>query len=284
MIDKIGKFAIALGEVSWRAAKRFYEQNIWAMSSHVALSMMFALFPFTVFVLAVASSVNPDIQSEDLVYLIFGSWPEVIAQPIEKEVQAVLDQSGKRSMTFGALLTIFFASSGVDAVRVAITEQYRDDDPRPFWKTRALCMLFVLLGALLVVIAALLFVVLPIYVGLASDRLPDFAVRFTQGSLWRSIIMMSLLMFTVYACHAWLSGGRHSNRTILPGVFLTIILWAVSAQLLAYYLGSIATYSLTYAGLAGVMSALIFLYLMSAILLYGAAFNDELARWRKGQA
>lgn len=283
MIIRIGMFTAALGEVSWRAAKRFYEQNTWAMGSHIALSMMFALFPFIVFALAAARAVNPEIQSEDLVYLIFGSWPEVIAQPIEKEVQAVLDQTGKGSMTFGALLTIFFASNGVDAVRVGITEEYRDDDPRPFWKTRGLCILFVLLGAVLLVIAALMFIVLPIYTKFASDRLPDFAEYLVQGDLWRSIIMMSLLLFTVYACHAWLPGVRHSDRTILPGVFLTIILWVISARLLAYYLGSIATYSITYAGLAGVMSALIFLYLMSAILLYGAVFNDELARWRRRQ-
>jgi len=238
--------------------------------------MMFALFPFLIFVLAVAGSLKPDIESKDLVYLVFGAWPDAIAHPIEKEIQAVLDQSGKRTITLGAVLTVFFASNGVDAVRLAITEQYREHDPRPFWKTRGLCVIFILLSAVLIAIAALMFVALPIYAELAGANLPAFMEGIASNGVWKTGIMMSLLTFGVFACHAWLPGVHRSDRTILPGVILTILLWTIAAKALAVYFSSIATYSITYAGLAGVMSTLVFLYLMSAILVFGAGFNDEL--------
>jgi membrane protein len=266
-----------LGRAFWRALLRFNTPVNWSFSSHVALSMMFALFPFMIFVLAVAGMVSSDIQSKDIVYLIFGSWPTEIAQPIEKEVQAVLDQSGKSTITYGAILTVFFASNGVNAIRLALTAQYRAEDSRPFWMTRGLCILFVLLGAVLVAVAALLFIELPFYVDLVSANLLGLASQFVGSGWLRWSLMVALLYFGVYACHAWLPGVRRSNRTIFPGVVLTLILWTFAAQFFAYYLSTTTTYSITYAGLAGVMSALVFLYLMSAILVFGAGFNHELA-------
>jgi membrane protein len=281
MLTVFRKYFVGFGQVFWRAILRFQAQNDWAMSSHVALSMMFAIFPFTIFVLAVAGMVSSDIASEDLVYLVFGSWPEPIAGPIEKEVRAVLNQGGTQTITLGAILTVYFASNGVEAMRVAITEQYSAHDPRSFWRTRCISVIFVLAGTVLVVFAALVFGVVPLYIDLTSERVPEFVKSLFMSNLLRSIMMMSLLLFAVFACHAWLPGVRRSDRTILPGVIVTILLWILSAKFLAYYITKIATYSLTYAGLAGVMSALIFLYLMSAILIFGAGFNDELAKWLK---
>ena len=50
----------------------------------------------------------------------------------------------------------------------------------------------------------------------------------------------------------------------------------------AAYLKGFANYVGTYAGLAGVMIALIFVYIMSAIFLLGAEFNSALKRGRDG--
>ena len=43
-------------------------------------------------------------------------------------------------------------------------------------------------------------------------------------------------------------------------------------------LETFATYSATYAGLVGIMTALIFLYLMGVVLIFGAEFNAALAK------
>lgn len=63
---------------------------------------------------------------------------------------------------------------------------------------------------------------------------------------------------------------------VLPGVVLTLLLWGAAGWGFSIYIARFATYSATYAGLAGAMSALIFLYLMSAILILGAEFNGAL--------
>ncbi len=72
----------------------------------------------------------------------------------------------------------------------------------------------------------------------------------------------------------------HPLGEVMPGVILTLILWGLTGYGFAYYLENLANYSVTYAGLAGLMAALIFLNLMAAIFILGAEFNARLKAMR----
>lgn len=262
------------------AAVRFNNNGGWVMSSHVAMSMMLALFPFVLFIVALAATLSQDIDVDNLIELVFGSWPDEIAAPITAEVRAVLSGANSQLLTVGGFLAIYFASNGVDAVRQAMTYAYRDDDPRSFWHTRLLCLMFVVLGGLVVLLAAAIGVALPLYFHLVSDAVPNQLLVWLSGEKVTTLFALLLLVFSVFACHFWLPGHRHTLVQIIPGVVLTVLLWALAGGGFSYYMAKFATYSATYAGLAGVMAALIFLYLMAAILVLGAEFNGALAKLR----
>lgn len=259
------------------AALRFDQRDGWALSSHVALSLMLAIFPFCLSVLSLAGEINADVPQEDLIQLILGAWPDEVADPIEREIRAVLAGGGYRSFTISMLLSLYFSSNGVDAVRLAFARAYRGADPRPFWRTRLLSMLFVLLGALLVAAVAALLIALPLFLTYWGGAAPGVMVTFLADEAVRWTLTMGLLGFAVVACHAWLPGTRPSLRAIMPGVALTLGLWVLVAQGFSYYLRHFVSYSVTYAGLAGVMAALVFMYLMSAILIFGAEINGARA-------
>ncbi|MFC3118099.1 YihY/virulence factor BrkB family protein [Jhaorihella thermophila] len=138
------------------ALRRFNAKGGWVLSSHVAMSIMLALFPFILFVVALGGFLSGhfDIVTyvedrealNETAELIFGAWPDAIQAPIVAELRRVLAADNTSLMTVGGLLTLFFASNGVDAVREAMTRAYHDIDTRPYLKTRALCLAFVLLG------------------------------------------------------------------------------------------------------------------------------------------
>jgi hypothetical protein len=66
----------------------------------------------------------------------------------------------------------------------------------------------------------------------------------------------------------------------VPGVLLTLVFWFVGALIFAYYLATFANYTATYAGLASVMIALIFLYMIGVIFIIGAEINAALMKFR----
>ena len=71
----------------------------------------------------------------------------------------------------------------------------------------------------------------------------------------------------------WLPDGKRPFVLILPGIVITLIAWVVSAVVFAAYLSRFANYFSTYAGLASIMVALVFLYILAAIFIVGAEIN-----------
>jgi len=272
----------ALSPALLTAAKRFNRKQGWVLSSHIAMSMMLALFPFVLFTVAlagaIASVLSQDIKLDDMVDLVFGAWPQAVAEPIVNELYAVLAASNSRLMTLGGVLALYFASNGVDAVRLAMVQAYRDDDPRPFWKNRLLCLAFVILGGSGIMATAVFEFLMPLIARYLVDFFPQASVDIGWERGLNGVLVALMPVVAVLACHIWLPGHRHGLRQILPGVILTVLLWWAASWGFSVYVGGFARYSTTYAGLAGAMAALIFLYLNAAILIFGAEFNGALIR------
>lgn len=262
------------------ALRRFDGNHGFIRASHVAMSIMLALFPFVLFVVALAGVIAPQMESDDLVALLFRTWPQEIAAPLAREIRAVLEAGSLGLMTIGGALALWFASNGVDAVRVALSLAYRETDPRPFWITRPLCLAFVLIGGAALLAGLTVNVGLPAYFGFFAEAMPDALAGWVENTGLQRAVTLGVLLAGVAACHVWLPGTPHGLRDIWPGVVLTVALWVGAVRGFGYYLAKFADYSATYAGLAGAMAALIFLYLMAAILILGAEFNGALIRRR----
>ncbi|WP_170751316.1 YihY/virulence factor BrkB family protein [Ruegeria lacuscaerulensis] len=260
----------------WLAIGRFGGKNGLVMSSHVAMSLMLALFPFVLFTVALAGSLSQGYVTEELIELIFGAWPKDVADPIVSELRAVLEQSGSGVITLGGLLAIFFASNGVVAVRAAMNQAYHDQDSWPFWKTRLLCLGLVIIGGATILAIAAVEVILPVYTKLVSEKTDVNVSHWLSMDRLRWTFTVAVPAGTVLLAHLILPTRRHSMSQILPGVLLTLALWAAGGWGFSIYISQFASYSATYAGLAGAMAALIFLYLCAAILILGAEYNGAL--------
>jgi membrane protein len=65
---------------------------------------------------------------------------------------------------------------------------------------------------------------------------------------------------------------------VVPGIAATLVLWLAGASLYGEFLANMAHLKSTYAGLAGILTALIFLQLSAAIFIFGAELNAALRR------
>lgn len=259
-----------------RAAKRFNEKGGWVMSSHVAMSLMMALFPFVLFIVALAGAISSDMPTDDLFNLLLGSWPKEVSEPIERELRAVLDSSHSSLMTVGGVLAAYFASNGVEAVRFALARAYHDTDPRPFWQTRLISLALVIAGAALVIAAVAIDLVIPIYSNMLTAAVPGQVTSWFTGVGVSWLFVAAMPVLGVFAFHLILPPRRHRLRRLLPGILLTVLAGGLAGWGFSIYVARFASYSATYAGLAGAMSALIFLYFNAAILIFGAEYNGAL--------
>ena len=260
---------------------RFLDDDGWAIASHTALSGLTALFPFLIFVTALSGYFGTKTAADEAARLIFDAWPSQVAGPIATEISSVLTQTRGGVLTIGAALALYFSSSAVEAVRIALNRSYAVRDERPWYVLRLESILYVILGAFTLLVFALLIVFAP----LAWDNLLKVAPAaaplsqiFTFGRIG---ITGVILIAALTVAHKLLGAGRRKFKDVAPGIALTLFLWVASGEVLGLYLREFArNYVTTYGGLASVMIALLFLYMLSAIFIYGSELNAALMRRR----
>jgi membrane protein len=256
-----------------RAYDLFNGTDGWAIASHVALSALLALFPFLIFLTAVAAFFDLTELANTVVELIFDSVPETIAAPIAREVKSVLTVPRGDALTLGVALAIWFASSGVEALRVGLNRAYGCVETRSYFLLRIESIVFVLLGTLVLLTLAFLVILTPVAWTFLADRLPVLHEFERSFDLVRYAVTLVVLAVALVLAHLWLPSGERRIVDVLPGISVTIAAWLVGAIVFAAYLRSFASYATTYAGLGGVMAALVFLYLVALIMLFGASLN-----------
>lgn len=251
----------------------------WAMASHLALSGLMAIFPFLIFVAALASFIGHAQLAESVTEMIFQAWPEEIATPIANEVRYVLTAPRRGSiLTISVLVTIFLASNGVEAVRIGLNRAYRASEERSILFLRAQSIFFVLIGALLCIAIAVFGLLGPLLWTLAERALPALADYRASYYATRYLLLGLVLGAGLVAAHLWLPARRPPEPRIWPGILATLVLWWVATAVFSTYLEDFANYAITYAGLASLVAAIFYLYLMGVILLFGAEFNGALSR------
>lgn len=270
--------------VAWDGYWRFTYNDGWAIASHVAMSVLLALFPFLIFVTALASFIGTRDLAESVVNLLFSAWPDMVKVPIEAEVHNVLTGQRRDLLTLGAALMLYFSSSGVEAVRVGLNRAYGVAETRWWWQTRAQSMLFVVLAAAALLALAFLIVLAPTGFTMAERTFPQYAAEIRefqdQVVTQRYMITAGILLVALIAVHLWLPNGKRRMVEVLPGIVVTMVAWVVAATLFAYYLTEYASYATTYAGFAAVMIALVFLYFISVIFILGGELNSAWTRSR----
>jgi membrane protein len=256
---------------------RFVMHDAWAIASHIALSVLTSFFPFLIVVTALASLFGTGSLADEAADIILEAWPREIAEPIAGEVHRIL--TGRRSdvLTLGLFLSLYFASSGVESLRVGLNRAYGLRETRAWWITRLESIAFVIGGAFVMMALALLVVLGPfVWRGVvrwlpALRSIGDFIdiLRFSVATL---VIVSGLLL-----AHKLVPAGRRRLKSVLPGVCVTLILWLLGGLTFGWYLEFYpGAYASTYGGLATAMVALIFLYTLGAIFLFGGELNGTI--------
>ena len=265
------------------AFRHFAADDGWAIASHIALSTLMALFPFLIVVTALAGFIfgSQDL-ADEAARILLEAWPKAVAGPIAEDITGVLTNMRGDVLTFGVLFALYFASSGVESLRIGLNRAYNAVEPRAWWLMRLESILYVLIGAVAMLAFSFLVVFAPLIWSKLVYYLPrlapfDFLVTFT-----RYAVAVVVLVIALTIVHLWLPAGRRSFTQIAPGILATLVLWMVSGAAFGRYLASYAfAYVSMYAGLASAMVALVFLYVCASIFIYGGELNSVIMMARE---
>ncbi|MFZ0102440.1 MAG: YihY/virulence factor BrkB family protein [Pseudolabrys sp.] len=267
------------------AFRHFIEDDGWAIASHIALSTLMALFPFLIVVTALAGFFFGSAElADEAARLLLEAWPKQVAAPIALDITGVLTSTRGDVLTLGVLFALYFASSGVESLRIGLNRAYNMKEPRSWWVLRLESIVYVLVGAVAILAFSFLVVLAPLILSKLAHYLPALdqfgdLITFARYAVTAAVLIVSLMIV-----HLWLPAGRRSFAEIAPGIVATLLLWLISGAIFGRYLANYAfAYVSMYAGLASAMVALVFLYVCASIFIYGGELNSVVTRTRTNE-
>jgi membrane protein len=264
------------------AFRHFLADDGWAIASHIALSTLMAMFPFLIVITALAGFLFGSKElADEAARILLEAWPKEVAAPIAADVTGVLTNTRGDVLTFGLVAAIYFASGGVESLRVGLNRAYDLTETRAWWLLRLESILFVLIGAVAMLAFSFLVVFAPFLWGRLVHYVPQLASFDYLVTVTRYAVAAVVLVIALLAVHLWLPAGKRSLRDITPGIIATLLLWLVSGAAFGRYLANYAfAYVSMYAGLASAMIALVFLYVCASIFIYGGELNAVIRQAR----
>ena len=260
----------------------FLADDGWAIASHIALSTLMAMFPFLIVLTSLAGFFGSKELADEAAALLLQTWPKQVAATLSGQIHDVLTTTRTDALTIGAVLSVYFASNGVEALRVALNRAYAVVETRRWYWLRLESIAYTLVAAVTALAMAFLIILGPLIMEAMRSYLP-LVVEANQSFFHfsRYSITIAAMIVALFILHAWVPAGRRSFLQILPGIVFTLIASLIAGIVFGQYLTRFANnYVTMYAGLASVIIALVFLYFIAAIFVYGGELNAAIIKSR----
>ena len=263
------------------AIYRLYAHSGFTMAGAVAFSFVVSLFPFCIFLGALAGIFGGRKLATEAVTQLFQVLPQRVAEGIAPQVDSIMSNTRIDLLTVSAGLSLFFATNAIETLRAALNGAYRVTETRSYLVSLFRSTLFVFISAVSMLVLTYAVLVGPV---IAHRYEPHFAQSILRSTWFAATVRYALaggvMAFQLTAFHLWLAAGERTLKDVWPGVLLSICLWLALASLYSYYL-NFSDYTQFYAGLSQLMVALIFFQMSAVIMILGAELNRGISELKR---
>ncbi|NIE74281.1 YihY/virulence factor BrkB family protein [Pantoea sp. Ap-967] len=255
-----------------RTVKEFLDDEMSTYASALAYQMLFSLFPFILFLIALIGFLHlPD----------FFSWlrlqTELVLPPQALEqVNPVIDQLQQSKgglLSVGIVIALWTASAGVRLMMSAMNAAYDVPEGRPVWKRIPLSIFYTIGIAGMLLAAAALMVLGPQVMEWIAAQVGMQEVIVTVWTILRWPAIVILLMVAVALMYYVMPDVKQKFRFITPGSVLAVVVWIIASLGFAYYVKTFADYNAMYGSIGAIIVLLLYFYISAAVLLLGAEMN-----------
>lgn len=255
------------------------DDNLVGRAAELAFNFVLALFPMLIFLLSMLGlfASHGKLLGGDLLSYFTKVLPPDAAHLLQKTLGEVMHNASNGKITFGIVLTLWFASGGMSSLISALDGVYEVKDSRSFIKVRVISVLLTIAISVLVV-AALVAVLTGGYV--ASWIGSHYGLQHALVVAWRAGQVIVALAFITLAFSLIYYFGPDLEEQhwywITPGSVVGVLLWIAASFGFRLYLHYFNTYGKTYGSLGAVMILLMWLYVTGFAFLIGGEINAQI--------
>ena len=273
-----------LGGLTWQALSKrlwveIYESDLFTRAAALSFYFLLALFPLLLFLIALLgyfADSGTELR-ENLHSYLGGVVPRSASELIYTTISEINKEAGGGKLSFGLIVALLFASSGMGAVGETLNAAYGIRESRPWWKVRLTAIGLTVALAVLILSALTLMLyggeigeVVSHRFGLSKAFI--FAWSILQWPIVLAFMLLAFALIYYFAPDLYLQKWHW----ITPGSLVGILIWILVSLCFSVYLRYYNTYSLIYGSLGAVIILLMWFYLTGAAILVGGKVNAEI--------
>jgi membrane protein len=243
-----------------------------------------AIFPGLIALLSLVGVVGQAQESVDKILEILGPLvsPDVIDTIRGPLGDLASSQAAGFTLVIGLLGALWSASGYVGAFSRAMNRIYEVEEGRPFWRLRPMQLMVTVTTVLLCAVALVILIVSgPVAESVGRTiGVGDDLVTIWGYAKW-PVLALVVMVVVALLYHATPNVDFVKFRVISVGAFVAILVWLVASIGFAFYVAEFSSYNKTYGSVAGVVVALLWLWITNVALLFGAQLDAELERGRE---
>jgi membrane protein len=263
-------------DIALRVKDEWGDDNVGMAAAAVAFYSFLALIPALAALVSILGLVARDGNAQDVIERLFGALPNEAQQLLTDQLESI-SESSSGSLSFGlalgVTLSVWTASGAIGQLMNTINIAYDEEETRSWFRRKAIA-LGLTLGAIVYVAGAIFLVV-------ALPRIIEASALGVGMRQFLNIMIWPVLALSFMAALALLyriSPDRSAARWrwVSVGSIFAVVAWVAVTLGFQFYVNYFGSYNETYGSLAGVIVALLWLWLTAVIVLLGAEINAEM--------
>lgn len=259
----------------------FTNNDMPALSSQLAYSLLFSFFPFIIFVVRLINYTH--IYSQDILQSYSYLLPNIIYDILSEIISNTKSSQSQTVLSFSLILTLWAASGGVLATMRGMNKAYKCPEHRSFIRVRALSLFFTITLAFLMIILMITLVLGEVIGNYVFNNIFDYLGLSNKSNnaglknvwdIFRHILPVFFAFMVFLIIYKYMPSRRISLKAALPGALFSTVGWYMLSLGFSYYVNKYAAFSVFYGSIGGVIALLIWLYWSSIIVLLGGEINS----------
>ncbi len=261
----------------------FQRDDALGLAAQLAFYLILALFPF----ILVLVSLMGTFSSEEFARSVLQYFEQVMPQQVYGIIESYLSDTISGSnpapglFSIGIALTLWPISNAFAALMNALNKAYDVEETRPFWKVRGIALLMTLGLSVMMLLGVLLLVFGPDIGRVVASFFGLSSVFELVWNIVRWPLALFFLMFTMALIYYFAPNANQPFRWITPGGFIAILLWVLASLAFRFYVSNFGSYDELYGSIGAVIILLLYLYISSLTILFGAELNATLVRMQE---
>jgi len=273
-----------LGGLTWRQLARkvwggINDEDLLGRSSELAYNFILAIFPLLVFLLSLFGlfAARGTVLRNNLLTHFSQVLPPDAFGLINRTLQEIMKNASNGKVTFGIVLTLYFASGGMTSMISGLNAAYALRETRSWLKVHAVAFLLTLAISVLVIVALIAVLSGGYLANIAGAHfgLRTYAIIGWKVAQW--VVAAAFITFSFSLIYYFGPDVKEQHwYWITPGSVLGVLLWIAVSFGFLVYLHFFNSYSRTYGSLGAVMILLMWLYVTGFSFLVGGEINAQI--------